>query len=318
MRILITGISGFVGSHLAEYELSIGMEITGAIRHRSNLKNIERIKNDIGLVECDVTDSFSVVKMIREVKPDIIHHLAAQSFVPTSWRSPQETLNVNIMGTVNILEASRLYCPEAIIHLTGSSEEYGLVLKDEIPIKETNPLRPMSPYGVSKVAEDLLGQQYHHSYDMKIIISRAFNHEGARRGKEFVTSQFARQTIMFERKQTNEILVGNTEAIRDFSDVRDIVRAYWLLTQKGLAGEVYNICSGKGTRMTELLMMFLELRTRRDQVTIRGDASRIRPSDVPVLIGDNSKIKKLGWKPEIPLEETVAWMMDYWREEIAG
>ena len=246
-KALITGVTGFVGSHLAEYLLRNNMEVFGIVRWRSRLENIQHIKSKVfHTLDADVRDAHSLQRAVDEVRPDFVFHLAAQSFVPTSWHAPAETLTTNIIGTANLLEAIRRAACDAVIHIAGSSEEYGLVYRDELPVREANPLRPMSPYGVSKVAQDLLARQYHKSYGLRVIITRAFNHTGPRRGEVFVTSSFAKQIAEIEKRlQEPTIYVGNLEAQRDFSDVRDVVRSYWLAATECEYGEVYNICSGK-------------------------------------------------------------------------
>jgi len=224
MKALITGISGFAGSHLAEYLLSLNFEVFGTIKWRSRLENIEHIIDKIKLFECDIRDASAVKYVLNESKPDYIFHLAAQSYVPFSWRAPSETLTTNITGELNIFEGVRELKLDPFIHIAGSSEEYGLVYPEEVPIKETNPLRPLSPYAVSKIAQDLLGYQYYKSYGLKIIRTRAFNHTGPRRGEVFVSSNFARQIIEIEKKKREPVIyVGNLEAVRDFLDVRDVV-----------------------------------------------------------------------------------------------
>ncbi len=247
MRILITGITGFAGSHLAEYCQDRGdVEIYGMVRWRSRTENIDHLKKDLNLIDCDIRDASSVTKTLGEVKPDYIFHLAAQSFVPTSWHAPAETLTTNVIGQVNIFEAIRELNINPRVQLACSSEEYGMVYEDEIPIRETNPLRPLSPYAVSKVAQDYLGYQYFQSYGIEAVRTRAFNHSGPRRGDVFVDSNFAKQIAMIEKGLQEPIIkVGNLEAKRDFTDVRDIVRGYWLSLEKCESGEVYNICSGK-------------------------------------------------------------------------
>ncbi|HDM37600.1 MAG TPA: SDR family oxidoreductase, partial [Candidatus Omnitrophica bacterium] len=286
MRILITGITGFAGSHLADFLLAErkDVDIYGMVRWRSKTENIEHIRDKIRLYECDIRDAYSVNKVIREVRPERIFHLAAQSFVPTSWRAPAETLTTNVIGELNIFEAVRQNGIDPLIHIAGSSEEYGLVKKDEIPIKETNPLRPLSPYAVSKVGQDLLGYQYFKSYGLKIIRTRGFNHTGPRRGEVFVCSDFAKQVARIEKgKQKPIIKVGNLKAKRDFTDVRDMVRAYWLVLEKGKIGEVYNICSNKAYSIKEVLDILLSLSKKR--IKIEEDPQRMRPSDVPILLG---------------------------------
>jgi len=317
MKVLITGITGFVGSHLAEYLLSLkNYEIYGTYRWRSRMENISHIKEKLKLYECDLKDATAVYNLIKEIKPDMIFHLAAQSYVPMSWTAPSETIITNVISQINILEAVRNLKMDTLIHIAGSSEEYGLVLRNEVPIKETNPLRPLSPYGVSKVAQDLLGFQYYKSYNLKIVRTRAFNHEGPRRGEVFVTSNFAKQIAEIEKgKREPVIYVGNLEAVRDFTDVRDVVRAYYLVLIKGRAGEVYNIASGKGYKIREVLDIYL--RMSKVQVEIKVDPTRLRPSDVELLIGDATKIKEeCGWQPQIPFEKTLEDLLNYWRERV--
>lgn len=318
MRILITGITGFAGSHLADFLLAErkDVDIYGMVRWRSKTENIEHIRDKIRLYECDIRDAYSVNKVIREVRPERIFHLAAQSFVPTSWRAPAETLTTNVIGELNIFEAVRQNGIDPLIHIAGSSEEYGLVKKDEIPIKETNPLRPLSPYAVSKVGQDLLGYQYFKSYGLKIIRTRGFNHTGPRRGEVFVCSDFAKQVARIEKgKQKPIIKVGNLKAKRDFTDVRDMVRAYWLVLEKGKIGEVYNICSNKAYSIKEVLDILLSLSRKR--IKIEEDPQRMRPSDVPILLGDNTKFKKeTGWQPEISFEKSIKDLLDYWRQRV--
>jgi GDP-4-dehydro-6-deoxy-D-mannose reductase len=205
---------------------------------------------------------------------------------------------------------------DPVIQIAGSSEEYGLVLPDEVPIKETNPLRPLSPYAVSKVAQDLLAYQYHQSYGLKTVRTRGFNHTGPRRGDVFVTSNFAKQIASIEAGlQEPVIRVGNLESVRDFTDVRDTVRAYWLAVEKGRPGEVYNIASGREITIRQLLDNLVAL--SRTQVEVEVDPERLRPSDVEVLIGDASKFHAdTGWEPTIPLEQTLEDLLDFWRERV--
>jgi GDP-4-dehydro-6-deoxy-D-mannose reductase len=214
------------------------------------------------------------------------------------------------------LEAVRSLGANPFIQIAGSSEEYGLVYEKELPIKETNPLRPLSPYAVSKVAQDMLGFQYFKSYGQNIVVTRAFNHTGVRRGEPFVTSNFAKQIALIEKgKQKPIIRVGNLEAIRDFTDVRDVVCAYWLALEKCKPGEVYNVCSSKGYKISKLLETLLSY--SKVKVKIEQDPERIRPSDVPVLIGDYTKFREAtGWMPKIPFEKTIQDLLDYWRANV--
>jgi len=317
MKVLITGITGFVGSHLADYLLSKkNVTVHGIERWRSKEDNIQQIKGKIRLHYCDIRDASSVHGVIRKVRPDRIFHLAAQSFVLSSWMAPAETLTTNIIGELNIFEAVRELGLKPRIHIAGSSEEYGVIYERELPIKETNPLRPLSPYGVSKVGQDLLGYQYHQSYGLHIVRTRAFNHTGPRRGEVFATSNFAKQIAMIEKGIQEPILhVGNLSSRRDFTDVRDVVKAYWLALEKGKSGEVYNICSGKDYSMREMLDLLLKLTEIKPK--IKQDPKRMRPSDVMRLLGDNTKFRKLtGWKPEIPFRKTLEDLLNYWRERV--
>jgi GDP-4-dehydro-6-deoxy-D-mannose reductase len=314
MKVLITGITGFTGSHLAEYLLQLGgIEVFGIERWRSRRDNIDKIEGKIRLHECDIRDASSVMEVVRVVKPDRIFHLAAQSFVVSSWSAPAETLSTNIIGELNIFEAVRQVNINPFIQLAGSSEEYGLVKEDELPIRETNPLRPLSPYAVSKVGQDLLGYQYYKSYGLKVVRTRAFNHTGPRRGEVFSESNFAKQIARIEKGlQEPVVSVGNLEARRDFTDVRDIVKAYWLALEKGEPGEVYNICTEHDLSIRELLDILLSLSDKK--IDLRQDSKRLRPSDVPVLRGDCSKFKKqTGWKPTISIKESLRDLLEYWR-----
>lgn len=322
-KVLITGITGFVGSHLAEYCLTkpdvkvYGTVFSASHRLETELENVRHIQDKIELLECNLMNRVSVQRVLGQIRPDVIFHLAAQSFVPLSWKSPEETLSTNIISQLNIFETVRELGINPVIQIAGSSEEYGLVYENEVPIKETNVLRPLSPYGVSKVGQDTLACQYYHSYKLKTVITRAFNHEGPRRGEQFVTATFAKQIVEVEKgKRESVIYVGNLDAKRDYSDVRDIVKAYWLATEKCTYGEPYNICSEKTMTIREMLDMLLKLSTVKD-IRVQQDPARMRPSDVMVLLGDCSKFKeKTGWKPEIPLKKTLQDTLDYWREKI--
>jgi GDP-4-dehydro-6-deoxy-D-mannose reductase len=319
LRALITGITGFAGSHLAEYVLAEhpGVEVFGTMRWRSRTENIRGIESKIQLLECDLRDQSSVTGLIEKVRPDRIFHLAAQSFVPSSWNAPAESLTTNILGQLNLFEAVRAAGIHPWIQIACSSEEYGLVYENELPIRETNPLRPLSPYAVSKVGQDYLGYQYFKSFGTKVVRTRGFNHDGPRRGDVFVSSNFAKQLAAIEKgKKPPVIHVGNLEARRDFTDVRDIVRGYWLALDGGCEpGEAYNICTGKDYSIQNVLDELI--RMSGVEVEVREDPERLRPSDVPVLLGDSSRFRKAtGWKPVIDYTRTLRDMLDYWRAEI--
>lgn len=316
MKALITGITGFVGSHLAEHLLSQGVQVFGAARWRSDRENIAHLENKIKLVECDINDASSVKQMLSEVKPDRIYHLAGQSSVAASWNSPSETINTNVAGQINILEAVRSLDPDIRMHIPGSSEEYGFVEENDLPLTESSQLRPLSPYGVSKVAQDLLGYQYFKSHGLQIVRTRAFNHTGPRHADIFVTSSFAKQAAMIEKGIADPVIrTGNLDAKRDYSDVRDIVRGYVLALEKGEPGDVYNICSGRAVSIKEILDIILSFSSKK--ISVEQDPSRMRPSDIPVTVGDHSKFSlKTGWKPGIPLEKTLRDIFDYWIERL--
>jgi GDP-4-dehydro-6-deoxy-D-mannose reductase len=317
MRVLITGITGFVGSHMADYALAQGAEVFGSSRWRSKTENIEHLRSRITLIESDLRDMSSVRALVETSSPSFVIHLAAQSFVGASWQAPAETLSTNIISQINLLEAIRGLKLSPRFLAVGSSEEYGLVCEDELPIRETNPLRPLSPYAVSKVAQDLLGYQYFKSYGLPIVRTRAFNHEGPRRGDVFVTSNFAKQIAEIEAGLCEPaVYVGDLRPRRDYSDVRDIVRGYWLVLHHGEAGEVYNLCSGRSWSIQHVLDFLLAQSTAKG-IAVRVDPVRLRPSDVMVLEGDPSKIEKgTGWRAEIPFEQTLTDLLDYWRERV--
>jgi GDP-4-dehydro-6-deoxy-D-mannose reductase len=313
-KVLITGVTAFAGSHLADFLLDNDLaEVHGIRRPRSR---DEFIRKEVIYHEADVTDYVGVSDIIKDLKPTYIFHLAAQSFVPLSWKAPAATLTTNILGTLTMLEAVKNLSPETIIQVACSSEEYGLVRENEVPIKESQPLRPLSPYGVSKVAVDLLAQQYNHSYGTHTIITRAFNHEGPRRGEVFVTSSFAKQIAEIEAgKREPVIRVGNLEAKRDFTDVRDMVKAYWLAVQGCKFGVPYNVCSETSIsiqKMLDILLSFSKI-----SVSTLEDKDRLRPSDVLVLEGDCKLFKSTtGWSPKISLERTLEDLLNYWRRAI--
>jgi len=325
MKVIITGITGFVGSHLADYiiENHPQTEIFGTKRWRSPMENIDHIREKITLTDCDLRDLSSCIHTLNEVKPDAIFHLAAQSYVPYSYIAPVDSLMTNVIGTANLLEAVRICGINPVIHVCSSSEVYGQVQPDEIPIKETNPLRPASPYAVSKVGEDMLGWQYFTAWKLQTIRTRMFTHTGPRRGEVFVTSNFAKQIARIEKGiQEPVIKTGNLDSVRTFADVRDTVRAYWIMIEKYFegkvaAGEVYNI--GGTTTMTvgDMLNKLLELSRIKQKVSIEVEKERLRPADVTLQIPCIDKfIEHTGWTPTIPFETTMNDLLDYWRGKL--
>jgi GDP-4-dehydro-6-deoxy-D-mannose reductase len=310
-KCLITGCGGFIGSHLAEFLLERGLTVFGIVHEDS--RNIEHLKGRLDILKCDIMDKDSVESILAEVKPDYVFHLAAQSLIPLSWRDPEKTFKLNILGTLNLLDSIRGTGIEPVIEVTGSSAEYGFSTRNEIPIKETTEVRPSSPYGVSKIAESALAYLYWQTYGMKIIRLRPFYIIGTRK-TAYACADFARGIAEIEAGQRDWLSTGNLETIRDPVDVRDAVRAMWLLAEKGKPGEVYNICSGKEYSMKEILYRLVAL--SRQPITVLTDPGLLQSSAEPVLVGDCSKLKKLGWQPQIPIEKTLADILEYWRHRI--
>ena len=323
MRALITGLTGFVGSHLAEYILAEHpqTEIFGIKRWRSPKDNVRHLLNNpkIQIYDCDLRDLGSLIRVFGEVKPDVIFHLAAQSFVTTSYMAPVDTLDCNIGGTANLLESIRILKIDPVVHICSSSEVYGQVTQADIPIRETCPLRPVSPYAVSKVGEDMLGFMYWEAYKIRTIRTRMFTHSGPRRGEVFVDSFFSQQVARIELGlQEPVIRVGNLDSVRTFADVRDTVRAYWLLAQKCPPGEVYNIGGDITMTIREMLAMLLHMTNFKGKIEVRVDPALIRPADVTLQIPCSDKFKAAtGWKPVIPYKQTLLDMLNYWRQELA-
>ncbi|HHT9133811.1 MAG TPA: GDP-mannose 4,6-dehydratase [Candidatus Avalokitesvara rifleensis] len=320
-RVLITGITGFVGSHLVDYILANHpeVEIYGLVRWRSPMDNLMHISPDkYKLLYGDLMDLSSLIRMMGEVPPEIIFHLAAQSYVKISFDAPIDTLQTNVIGTTNLLEAIRLSKTDPVIHICSSSEVYGQVREDEVPIKEANPFRPASPYAVSKVAEDMIAFQYWLSYGIKNIRTRMFTHTGPRRGEVFAESAFAKQIALIEKgKQEPVIWVGNLDSVRTFSDVRDAVKAYWLLVNKCRPGEVYNIGGNRTMKIGEMLDLLLDFSPIKGKAKIEVDPKLLRLSDVTLQIPDCSKFKtETGWEAEIPLEKTLEDTLNYWRKRV--
>ncbi len=316
MKILITGVTGFVGSHLAEYCLAKPhVKVYGTFLVKKEIKNIEHLKGKMTLLGCDLTKKEPVKKVILKVKPDNIFHLAGQSQVSFSWDDPEKTLINNVASDLNLFEAVKNAKINPVVVTAGSSEEYGAVLKNELPIKENNELRPLSPYAVSKITQEKLAFQYYQSYGLKTVLMRFFNTEGPRRGEHFVASSFAKQIVQIEKgRQKPVILVGNLDAKRDFIDVRDVTRAYWLASQRCKFGQSYNVCSGKARSIKSVLHLLMSL-SKVKNIKVRQDPKRMRPSDIPVIVGDNAKFKQqAGWKPVIPFEKTMEDLLQYWRE----
>ncbi len=320
-KVLITGIGGFVGSHLADYIVTKfpNVQVLGLTRWWEPRENIKQSANKIKLCYGDLVDLPSLETVLQEHRPDVIFHLAAQSYVDFSFWAPITTLDTNVIGTANLLEtvkklkASSGYDP--IIQIASSSECYGQVKENEVPIKETNPFRPASPYAVSKVAEDMLAFQYWLSWKVRTIRTRMFTHTGSRRGEVFVESNFAKQIAAIEAGlQEPVVKVGNLDSVRTFLDIKDAIRAYWLLINKCSPGEVYNVGGKETMTVGEMLDKLLKLSTVKD-IKVEVDPVRLRPSDVTLQIPCVDKFKQAtGWEPEIKFDQTLEDILNYWRD----
>ena len=346
---LITGIAGFVASHLANYLLEKGETVYGTYRWNEDLSRIQHIKDKITMIPADLLDLKSMIDAVATAKPDYIFHLAAQSYVPDSFKYPELTIQTNTIGTYNLLEAVR-YLREIteavieetvkevraitfikqtvkfdpVIHICSSSEVYGQVDKKDIPIKETQAFNPANPYAVGKIGADMLGLLYFKNYGLKVIRTRMFTHSGPRRTMMSAEVNFARQIALIEKdtkdpKNKGDYIInhGNLDSIRTWSDVRDAVRAYWLLVRKCTPGEVYNIGGNTQKTIGEMLDYLISLSPVKEFIYKEQDPSLLRPSDVTLQIPDTSKfIKATGWKPEHTFEQTMQDLLDWWRENV--
>lgn len=314
LKIGITGIEGFVGSYLAEYALQQKASVYGTVYPKAALTNIKHLKK-LKLTPLDIRDQAAVEKWLKTVKPDWLVHLAAQSNVFNSPQLAEQTLSVNLLGTLSLLEAARLTNFEGRILIVGSANKYGQSNKQGA-INERTPLNPGNPYAVSKACQEYIGQYYQQAFAMKIIRVRPFNHIGPRQAEGFVCSDFAKQIALIEAGQQEPVIqVGNIKVARDFTDVRDIIRGYWLLMQHGQVGEVYNLCSGQAVKIESILKTMIQSSSKK--INIQYDENKKRNNDIKSIKGSYSKIKKhTGWKPVIPLKQTLADILTYWREKI--
>ncbi len=327
MRALITGITGMVGSHLADYLLeNTNWDVYGMCRWRSPLDNVEHLvdrannKDRVYFVYGDLCDYISLQNAIEESRPDYVFHLAAQSYPLTSFTSPIQTLDTNIIGTARLLEALRRYKNiNPIIHVCSSSEVFGRVSKEKLPIDEECAFHPASPYAISKTGTDLVGRFYAEAYAQKIVTTRMFTHTGPRRGDVFAESTFSKQIAMIEHGVIAPIVrTGNLKSLRTWSDVRDAVRAYYmLLTINPIPGEYYNIGGTYSCTIEDMLDYLISISTHKDIIKIETDKSRIRPLDADLQVPDTSKFRKhTGWEPKIPFEKTMQDLLNYWRNRV--
>jgi GDP-mannose 4,6-dehydratase len=324
-KVLITGMAGMVGSHLADYILeNTDWKIYGFCRWNDSLENIEHLSdqintgNRIKLIYGDLNDLASLIDVIKDSQPDYVFHLAAQSYPLTSFTTPLETLETNIIGTTKLLEAIKKSEYNPVIHVCASSEIFGRVPKEHIPINEECKFHPASPYAISKVGTDLIGRYYAEAYGMTIITTRMFTHTGPRRGDVFAESTFAKQIAMIEAGLTEpKVHVGNLNSLRTWADVRDAVRAYHILvTTKPISGEYYNIGGSHSCTIGEMLNYLLSKSFVKD-IEIVVDKTRLRPIDADLQVPDVTKFTNhTGWKPEIPFEKTMDDLLNYWRNKI--
>jgi GDP-4-dehydro-6-deoxy-D-mannose reductase len=315
MRTLITGINGFVGGHLAEWLLHLGgWDIWGV--SRTLPLGLAHLNDDVRPVQADLRDAEAVRQVIEQVRPEVVFHLAGQTFVPESFSHPADTLTTNILAQLHIfLALIELELPCRVL-VAGSNEEYGPIRPEDVPVDEDTPLRPASPYGVSKVAQDMLALQYHQSHQLDVVRVRPFNHIGPRQSERFVASSFAAQIARIEQGQQPPVLrVGNLSARRDFTDVRDMVRAYVLAVETGEAGQVYNIGSGTPVAIQDLLDRLLAASSA--MVEVQTDPARMRPVDIPTVACDARSFReRTGWQPQIDLDQTLRDILDDWRARL--
>lgn len=314
LKALITGATGFVGSYLADYlKRNTAMAVYGTDARAASTLPPHIVERFDGLYQMDVRDPIATHELFDMVRPDYIFHLAAQAHVPTSLHAPWETLETNIHGTLNVLESLRNH-KKARVLMIGSADVYGVFAPEDLPLDENQPFNPANPYSVSKAAQELLSRQYHLTYHLDVIMTRPFNHIGPGQNKEFALPNFADQIVQMERGSMPPVLhVGNLSAARDFTDVRDVVRAYTLLIEKGEAGQVYNVCRGQAYELRELVEQLIRL--AQVEVEIQIDSERLRPVEVPVIIGDASRLKsRTGWEAEIPIEKTLQDILTHFRE----
>lgn len=326
-RVLITGITGMVGSHLADYLLAnTDWDIFGMCRWRSPLDNIQSlvpIINTHGRVQVvygDLRDTLSIQNVVKKAKPDYVFHLAAQSFPKTSFDSPLDTLDTNIQGTARLLDALKEYCANAKIHICSSSEVFGRVPKEKLPIDEECSFHPASPYAISKVGTDLIGRFYAEAYGMNVQTTRMFTHTGPRRGDVFAESSFAKQIAMIEADLIPPVVkVGNLNSLRTIADVRDAVRAYFmLLTCNPIPGAYYNIGGTYTATIGEVLSTLIGKSNSKKEIKVEIDQDRMRPIDADLQVPDTQKFSKhTGWMPEISYDQTMTDLLNYWREQIS-
>jgi GDP-4-dehydro-6-deoxy-D-mannose reductase len=312
----ITGIEGFAGSHLAELLLKEGYRVCGTVLDLKKIDNIKHLLKRVKILECNILNYYKLRSAVKRFKPDVIFHLAGIASIPESFRVPGTTYKINFWGTYNLLESIRKYSPDTRVLIVGSAHEYGRLKEKELPVKESHPLKPETPYGASKAAAEMLSLQYYYSFGIKIFLVRSFNHIGPRQNPAFVLSSFAKQIAEIMKGNVPAVLkTGNLNVYRDFTDVRDVVNAYLLVVEKGKCGEIYNVCSGKAVKLGYILKKMLTIAGCRARVVT--EKMRMRKSEMFKFYGDNTKLKNAtGWKQHYKLEETITDLLDWWQQEL--
>ena len=315
-KALITGINGFVGSHLADLLVAEGYQVSGITFNR-DLSNLAQVESQLSLYYEDICDAQAIEKVLSDVKPDYLYHLAGMAFVPDANANPKRVFEVNVLGTLNVLEGIRSLGLNTRALVVGSAEVYGKVPKEHLPIRENYPLTPASIYGMTKASSDMIAEQYATTFQMDIIRVRPFTHIGPRQSDQFVCSSFAKQIVEIEKGMRKPVLhVGNLETYRDFTDVRDVVRSYQMILEGAKSGAVYNVGSSKAWKIEDLVKKLIS-QSKAKTIELKQDPARMRANDISVMLGEALKLTNdLNWKPVISIEQTLHDLLDYWREKV--
>jgi len=317
MRILVTGATGFAGAHLLDVlrERAEAADVFGTSHPSARVNPVFR-GDRITMMVCDISDKAAVERCVKESEPDVVYHNAAFVSVARSFDDPARTFDTNVTGTVHLLEAVRRHRPDAKVLIPGSAESYGRVDQRDMPIKESQPLRARNPYGLSKVSQEMLGAYYHEVFGLKVYLPRAFHYTGPGQPTGFVCSDFARQVAMVEAGQAEPVIsVGNLAARRDFSDIRDVVSAYWHIVEEGRPGTTYNVCRGESVAISGILDLLVGMSTK--EISVQVDPAKLRPADVPDFVGDGSRLRtETKWSPRFALEESLKDVLAFWRAGI--
>jgi GDP-4-dehydro-6-deoxy-D-mannose reductase len=315
MKILVFGITGFAGTSMYHFLNHLdGNSIYGTFRHSTGNRNIADNFSRATLLECDINDVYSVEKALSESQPDIIFHFASYVSVFNSLKNPLPIFQTNIIGTTNLMEGIKKIVPKAKILIPGSAEEYGRVPEDKMPIKETYPLNPVNPYAISKKVQEEIGFYYFKHVGLNVYFTRTFHYTGPRQPLGFVCSDIVKQVVDVEVGKAECIKVGNLDAKRDFTDIRDVVNAYWNIITSGKAGEVFNVCTGKSIKIQDILDKLITFSGK--HVLVEIDKNKLRQSDVPDFVGDNTKLRSIGWMPQYTIDKSLIDLLEWRRNEI--